>query len=146
MSKPYLDIVNDALRNSKYLEETNIKNNYDTRFRLFWGDLTSEVSKKDRLIKISIPTSPLNLLAVNGGLECIFYIINRFRQCFMTNSYKIDCSTTDNALLELMNDMFSLKTDGHLGDQNFSLRNFINCYRHFFRSTLIYQSITLTTR
>ena len=52
----------------------------------------------------------------------------------------------DKALLDLMNDMFSVRIDGPIGGQKFSLYNFVYCYKHIFRSTLLYESASLSMR
>ena len=81
--------------------------------------------------------------------ETIFYLPNRFRQCLLASSAKIEAATAEKLLLDMMGEMFDLsqsKVGAGMGSEGFSLKNFAMCYRHFFRSTLAYESCSLWFR
>ena len=107
-------------------------------------DLLEKQLKENKISPLVV--SPAHLFAINGSLELIFYLPNRFRQTLLTNSLKINFTQMDKALLDLMNDMFSIRIDGPVGGQKFSLYNFVYCYKHIFRSTLLYEGVSLSMR
>ena len=93
------------------------------------------------------------LLCLNAATETTFYLANRFRYTLLINSAIIETSSSEKALLGLMRQMFNLG----IGDapnapgaseaaQKFSIKNFLECYKHFFRSTLLYEAGSLTFR
>ena len=134
---------------SKYLyqsDELKIKNQFDTRFRMFYGELREEIKKFDsELLKNTQMAG--SLLGVNMLVETAFYLPNRFRQSLMVNTAKISFESSEKALLGLMSEMFNLgQTTGVAARDGFTVFNFLQCYRHFFRSTLLYESFSLTSR
>ena len=46
----------------------------------------------------------------------------------------------------MMGEMFDLSNNNRSETQSFSLRNFLMCYKHFFRSTLVYETSSLWFR
>ena len=63
----------------------------------------------------------------------------------LVNSNNISFIKADNALLDLMNYMFRLN-DQNRPINEFKISNFLSCYRHFWTSTLLYESGTFITR
>jgi hypothetical protein len=95
----------------------------------------------------SATKSAAKLFGMNMFIETAFYLPNRFRQSLMANSAKISFETSEQALLGLMSEMFNLgETTSFGAKQGFSIMNFLQCYRHFFRSTMLYESISLSFR
>ena len=87
----------------------------------------------------------VKLVVYNMLLDTVFYLPNRFRHILLTNGLKIDCVTSENALLGMMKHMFNLEGT-HAGSTPFTLSNFSQCYSHFFRSTMIYEGLSLSMR
>jgi hypothetical protein len=80
-----------------------------------------------------------------GGIETVFYLPNHFRQTVLVNSNRISFHKSSDALLELMNYMFKLN-DKTKPIKEFKFSNFMACYQNFFKSTLYYETIFLTSR
>lgn len=85
------------------------------------------------------------LITSSFVIETIFYLPNHFRQTVLVNSNNISFAKADIALLDLMNYMF------HLNDRNravseFKISYFLACYRHFWTSTLPYETSSFCLR
>jgi hypothetical protein len=62
----------------------------------------------------------------------------------MLNTHNVSYVQSENALLSLMSIMFNIQNKSDV--QEFKLRQFASCYRLFFTSTLMYESLSMTTR
>ena len=79
------------------------------------------------------------MLGCSLALETVFYLPNRFRNVVLLNSLALDTTKSENALLGAMRYMFNLE-QGVPGGNALSIRNFMQCYSHFFKSTLLYEA------
>ena len=123
-----------------------IPNNWDTRVRLMYGDLKSAYRENGPKFNTgTLGINPFKLLFCTFAIDTVFYLPQRFRYCTLTEAFRVNCSSSQSFLLGLMKSMFSM--DGTLGGiKDFSIRNFINCYSHFFRSTMLYSSLSICAR
>ena len=62
----------------------------------------------------------------------------------MLNTHNVAFTSSENALLSLMSVMFNLQNKADL--QEFKIKQFVSCYRLFFTSTLLYESLSMTMR
>ena len=76
-------------------------------------------------------------------IETLFYLPNHFRQALLVNSNTISFTKSSDALLDLMNMMFKINTQGHT---EFKLTHFFAVYRNFFSTTMLYESFSIAGR
>lgn len=93
----------------------------------------------------SMLSHSIKLLTASIGIETIFYLPNHFRQTVLVNSNNISFAKTDVALLDLMNYMFKLN-DRSRPVSEFRISYFLSCYKHFWTTTLPYESISFCSR
>ena len=84
------------------------------------------------------------LFLASSVVETLFYLPNRFRQSIMLNTHNVAFTSSEGALLSLMSIIFNLQNK-HTIDE-FKLKQFYSCYRLFFSSTLIYESMAVALR
>ena len=53
--------------------------------------------------------NPYKLLCYNMLLDTIFYLPNRFRHILLCNGLRVDCTTSESALLGIMKEMFNIE-------------------------------------
>lgn len=80
-------------------------------------------------------------------METLFYFANRFRYCALTEALKGNSNQgTHRYIVGMLNSMFNM--DGSLEQTKWwKVRSFFKkSYRHYFRSTMWYSSISLFSR
>jgi hypothetical protein len=76
-------------------------------------------------------------------IELMFYLPNRFRHMILMNFNNIAFFNAEDSLLTLMTYMFNLQDRVEF---DFRIKNFIGSYKLFFASTMLYESLLVTTR
>ena len=128
-------------KNTEFIQDTDIPQKLHTRVRLFTNKCQDHFQKVGQ----SFETNPAKMLGYSLGLETLFYLPNRFRNVVLLNSVALDTTSSENALLGAMKYMFNLE-QGVPGGNAFSIRNFMQCYAHFFRSTMVYEAGSFCVR